>query len=75
MSEEVWKEIGFFFIIFAAVFCLWLFTNGPNRATSQEGVFIKPPPAANGSGQIYGGVPIKNVPLATTTVIVPGLKK
>lgn len=70
MSEEVWKEIGFFAVVFAAIFILWFFTGGPQRATSDKGVFIQPI-APGTSGQTYGGTPIPYRSIATTTVIVP----
>jgi hypothetical protein len=73
MSEEVWKEIGFFGLIIGAIFAFWLFTGGPQRASSDKGVFIQPLPPA-GSGNIYGSKPIQYRSIATTTIKVPVVK-
>lgn len=73
MSEELWKEIGFFALVFVLIFGVWLFTGGPQRASSDKGIFLKPP-SPESSGQIYGGTPIEYRSLATTTVKVPSLK-
>lgn len=73
MSEEVLKEIGFFVLIFVAIFVLWLITGGPGRSSSSQGVFIKPISPGT-QAVIYGPSNIPKSSTTTTTVVVPGLK-
>ena len=73
MSEEVWKEIGFFALIFAVIFGFWLITGGPQRASSKQGVFIEPI-SPGSSAVIYGPNGLPKNTIATTTIVVPGLK-
>ena len=71
-EKTILEVIGGFFLVFALLFGLWLFTGGPQRASSDKGIFLEPP-APESSGQIYGGTPIQYRSLATTTVKVPVL--
>jgi len=71
--EGILGAIGFFFLVFAILFGVWVWTGGPNRASSNAGVFIEPL-SPEIPAQMYGGTPIPRKSVATTTIIVPGLK-
>ncbi|HUD04014.1 MAG TPA: hypothetical protein VMR73_00790 [Candidatus Paceibacterota bacterium] len=69
-----WEEVGFFALIFAGIFLFWVLTGGPERATSSEGMFLKAPVEAGGTGQVYGGTAFQNglnIGGTSTTIVLP----
>ena len=68
--NDIWKEVGFFALIFVVVFVLWIITGGPARTSSQSGAFIKPITPGS-SATIYGPDNLPKGQVATTTIIIP----
>lgn len=68
--DEIWKEIGFFALLFLVIFLFWVITGGPARISSQSGAFIKPI-SPGSSATIYGPDNLPSGKIATTTITIP----
>jgi len=60
------KEFRWFLVILVGFWFLWFFTGGPERATSQTGIFLKPP-APLETGESYSSLSSFDGPIIMET--------